>query len=929
MVQVFAYMKKVIHITANSRLTRFLKQQLLADRWQGKTVIRTPEVMTWSQWWAQWMQASLLCGDLPLEQLPHKTLSAFEAQLIWETLLDKKIQQQPELALLNPTATAKQLYQAWCYFAEYFPEAGFDAVFITEEVRLFLDLKKTYLARLEQHGWTDAVLLQQQQLTHLKNMGHLPETFRLHGFDEISPFMRQWIETVQMRGGEAEQVDEMLQTTAKQQWLYTALNPQDEIQQIALWCAEKLKRLSDSKPLHELRIAIVAPNLADVQQSLTWSLDDVLYQQFGQALPLKSGRHTLYNVSLGMPLSQTPVIKNALQTLSLAMMPDKTWAYADWSNWLTSPYTLGSIIQRQKADVQCRRLQWASFKWPNLLQVIQQKETEKKVTWLPKRLTKTLQKVSGASRIKTLSLSQFIVEAEKVLQQFKWAESSQERTLSSIEMQQKETFLEALADFAQLNMVQPKQSVSVWMGLLKRYLTEKVHQPQTQGIVPIQIMGTLEAGGQTFDALWVMGLTDEAWPRPPSPNPFLPMALQRAYGVPRADASRELDYAKQVTLRLAKSSPEVIWSYPQQLEDRVALPSSLLTLDKLKTAQEYVPTPYQSLATQLWTQRQPLEWVEDVRGPEVPLGSRVPGGSGVLTAQNKCPLMAFMDYRLGARQQLEDVEEGMRSNHLGTLVHAVLEAFWRQVQTQQILLQMDEKAVSDLVLDLLEEAMTPLKHQFDEHYLSLEQHRIHQLILEWLALEKIRPNFKVVAFEANHTPIIGGIEFNLKIDRVDEVFDAESGELSRLILDYKTGKASVGDLLKEPIEAPQLAVYLHAYQEAVAGLGYGILHSDDGVKFNTLISDEGVMLKDRSQMIFAKLAAREGSDFQGVSWSGFLQALRDEVSELATQIQQGQAEMTFRKETDLTYAASLLALRLPEVMVQMGEQELAEEEVAE
>ncbi|MDG4812264.1 PD-(D/E)XK nuclease family protein [Hydrogenovibrio sp. 3SP14C1] len=922
-------MKNVVHITANSRLTRFLKQQLLAGQWQDQTVVRTPEVMTWSQWWAQWMQAALLRGDLPLETLPHKTLSAFEAQLIWETLLDEKIQQQPELALLNQTATAKQLYQAWCFFAEYFPAPLFDEAYITEEVRLFLDLKETYLATLEKHHWADAVLQQQQQLKYLKTIGSLPEAFHLHGFDEIPPFMRQWIEIVQAGGTEVKQVDEMNLSTANQQWLYTALNPQDEIQQIVLWCAEQLKQQYKIKPLHAIRIAVVAPNLADIQHALSWALDEVLYQQFGQALPLKSARQPLYNMSLGTPLSQTPIVKNALQTLALAMMPDKTLAYADWSSWLTSPYTLGSIVQRQKADVRCRRLQWASFKWPNLLNAIQQKETEKAQTWLPKSLINLLDTVSDAPRLKTLSLSQFIAQAEKSLQQFRWADSSKERSLSSIEMQQKETFLEALASFAQLNMMQPKQSVSGWLGLLKRYLNEKVHQPQTQGIVPIQIMGTLEAGGQAFDSLWVMGLIDEAWPRPPNPNPFLPMALQRMHGLPRSDALRELEYAKQVTMRLAKSSPEIVWSYPQQLEDRVALPSPLLNLAELQNAQAYDPISYQSLARRLWERGKPLEWVEDTRGPEVPLGSRVPGGSGILTAQNKCPLMAFMDFRLGARQQLEEVEEGMRSNHLGTLVHAVLEAFWRQVQDQQSLLQMADESVSDLVLQLLEEAMMPLKNQFDEHYLSLEQNRIQQLILDWLALEKARPNFKVVAFEENHTPTIGGIEFNLKIDRVDDVFDAETGALSRLILDYKTGKASVGDLLKEPIEAPQLAVYLHAYHKAVAGLGYGILHSDDGVKFNTLISNEGVMLKDRSQMIFAKLAAKEGGDFEGMSWSDFLQALRDEVSALATQIQQGQAEMTFRKETDLTYAASLLALRLPEVTAQMGEQMLAEEEETE
>jgi len=46
-----------------------------------------------------------------------------------------------------------------------------------------------------------------------------------------------------------------------------------------------------------------------------------------------------------------------------------------------------------------------------------------------------------------------------------------------------------------------------------------------------------------------------------------------------------------------------------------------------------------------------------------------------------------------------------------------------------------------------------------------------------------------------------------------------------------------------------------------------------------------------------------------------------QVFELAQQIQQGFAPMVFDKEDDLKYAACLLALRLPEVNVQMQLQE--------
>jgi inactivated superfamily I helicase len=41
---------------------------------------------------------------------------------------------------------------------------------------------------------------------------------------------------------------------------------------------------------------------------------------------------------------------------------------------------------------------------------------------------------------------------------------------------------------------------------------ERVFQPETPA-VPIQILGPLEADHLEFDHLWVLGLTDEAWPR--------------------------------------------------------------------------------------------------------------------------------------------------------------------------------------------------------------------------------------------------------------------------------------------------------------------------------------------------------------------------------------------------------------------------------
>ena len=44
--------------------------------------------------------------------------------------------------------------------------------------------------------------------------------------------------------------------------------------------------------------------------------------------------------------------------------------------------------------------------------------------------------------------------------------------------------------------------------------------------------------GPGYDAVWVTGFTDAAWPEPPHGNPLLPIALQRAHGMPYCVAAR-------------------------------------------------------------------------------------------------------------------------------------------------------------------------------------------------------------------------------------------------------------------------------------------------------------------------------------------------------------------------------------------------------
>ena len=50
----------------------------------------------------------------------------------------------------------------------------------------------------------------------------------------------------------------------------------------------------------------------------------------------------------------------------------------------------------------------------------------------------------------------------------------------------------------------------------------------------VQILSPDDAAAQSFDALWVAGMTSDAWPPPARPNPLVPIELQRRAGIPAA-----------------------------------------------------------------------------------------------------------------------------------------------------------------------------------------------------------------------------------------------------------------------------------------------------------------------------------------------------------------------------------------------------------
>src|SRR5262249_46096945 len=155
--------------------------------------------------------------------------------------------------------------------------------------------------------------------------------------------------------------------------------------------------------------------------------------------------------------------------------------------------------------------------------------------------------------------------------------------------------------------------------------------------------GTLEAAGMEFDAIWIAGLTADAFPAPPRPHPFLPLAWLRREGVPRATAEAQLAFAATLMRGFTRCTKELVSSYPARRGDEVCLPSPLIASFAEAGSEGFsaeAGTGESLLASARSEPRLPHAGV----ALELPCATR--GGASLFEAQAACPFRAYARYRL-------------------------------------------------------------------------------------------------------------------------------------------------------------------------------------------------------------------------------------------------------------------------------------------
>jgi probable DNA repair protein len=764
-------------LTPTHRLARRIKrewdQRQMAGGQATWSPIRVHALEPWLE--ERWKQARREA------RVPAKTLlDADRARELWLAVIARERQESGEYSLLQPTAAADVASRARDHLIRWMVDAdtpGVQAEFrLDQDCATFLQWLAAFNDCLAQAGLAtrsdcmadlaSATPARDQPRLVLLDFDDIPPLYR-HCLEELSSELRE-IQTPASPG-----TGEAIAFTEKKL----------ELQAVAHWA----QRLNSTNPQETVGIV-----LADMQGDRT-PMEYYLRSAFGclgddyNSLPV--------NFSTGISLDQAPVVRDALRILRTSA---QAIPLGDIVGLLQSRFTSHDDGQSDLAVLFLQQLfedgleQVGATRLRTLARQVAAGEASGLA--MGESLYQAFQLRLDRSRKLP---SAWVEDICQVLDYWGWPGPG---PLDSLEYQQVETWYKTLERYAAYDQVCQPMALREALQVLLRCCQAQVSQPQTAD-THVQVLGPLEAAGLQFDHLWICGLQGSRWPPPPRPNAFIPIGIQKRADMPHATREREWLYAANLLDQYRRSSGELYASFCTQLDGVPELPSPLLTGMPLRhePSQREAPPGWIEASRSRELERRNLDSVSGPGQEELP-GIR--GGSGILEDQANCPFRAFARRRLGLKP-LDRPRFALSAAERGRILHDALYTLWGELGGSDALAGLEEDAaVAQAARAGIESVPAAVRQLVGSACLDLERQRLDSLLREWLAVERQRPRFTVVAREERFETEILGIPLTLRMDRIDEL---ESG--GHLVIDYKSGRNSLADWLGERPRSPQLPLY--------------------------------------------------------------------------------------------------------------------------
>ena len=809
---------------------------------RGARVWRSPDVLAASSWLRRECEqrAEAEPGKWP------RILGATEEWWLWREVAREASGDAPFLSI---EALAESLRSAAARAGEWGLGGARGAS--GSEARLLDEAQRLFSARCGELGAASVAAL----LARLEPALAGGKPLLLRGFDALP---RQLARLAGAAAGEAPQAPAVEARGVR------SAHAEAQLETIAAWCRLHLSAQPDA------RLLVILPGSAAMRERLAALIAGALDP--GALLAAGDTVRGPVAIEGGAPLGSLPLPAQALRGLELLAGGE-----ADMDalgHWLTSPWWAAPPAAARAALAQSLRERGvASLDLRALLGALQLVPRE--LTGPARDLEALLRRAAGAIGEGSASPRRWSERFETALAALGWPGAL---PADGALQQTRLRWRELLEEFGELAGSVAFLGRQAALEELRSLALRTAYRPADED-APVTISPMLADPVVVYDGLWVGSLSADVLPIPVAPDPFLPLAVQLAAGMPEAAAASRRSQAARLMSAWSRGARELVLSVPALDEDLELLPSTCLAGHAL--SDEPAPAIWLPL---ILRRDGCTEGREDARGAPFTALGPLPAGTRALTLQNECPFRAYAELRLGARPP-ETAEPGIPMDQRGLLLHSALQLLWERLGDSAALGALAGGALEALVGECVAQAARALQvevrgrrrrgrpvpdGQFDlfsvlSPALTRECARAQALILRLCELERTRAPFTVQAIEHMTELALAGARVRMRLDRVDSVAGG------RIVLDYKSGRPGSPDWFGERPTHPQLLAYLAALGSDVVALATVNLTARD-VRFTGVAATAELLPRVRAVPAVTGAAALDWA-VQQRSWVALIERL--------------------------------------------------------
>ena len=661
------------------------------------------------------------------------------------------------------------------------------------------------------------------------------------------------------------------------------LNEEHECMQIVEWCKTQIE--------NNKKILVVTPQLDQIIDRLTSMLDKTFHPE--TFTPSLSQEKRIYQFSLNTPLFHLSMVYLNFKLIELAARGaskinelKNILSHSGWSESkeLCRRYRLINYLERKRrGNISIKDLIEMSELIEDLNDEIPYLKTHLNQIYASHHEWRIKRNPSGWIKAFDMYLKNI--------------QSSLLNPKDAFEESIYEVWNKTNETIASLDNLMGEISIQEMLDVLQYYLKKTTHQHQHQGNFKIDILGFHESVYEKYDATWIMNLNEHHWPIPHQYNPFIPIKIQHDRHISTHE-KRHLN-ASKILDKFIHTSPFVTLSYAKKMGEEEIFPSP--TLYSFVSSKLLEDTNFKYKKNKL--NHEFIEYIEDNTSNKIEVQKTVKSGIKLLEAQSICPAWAFYEFRLGAKRIEDEDEENLTTRLRGNLFHKTLEEFWTEYKSSSLVSALNEKELSKKIQEITHKNISIERKNYPRilsEFFNIEEMRLISYLEKWIHHELKRGDFEVKETEKNIPIHLGCLNFNIKIDRIDEV------NQNNIVIDYKSGTTkTLNEWFLNAYGELQMPFYaLFASNKPIDAIAIGLINAAKP-QWIGIGRD-----KDLLQGI------KDSTATQYQSWDDLIGFWKCRIDDAIKSYESGNAAVKFTREKDIAYCQVKPILRLPERILQ-------------